>query len=268
MQDAPDDSTTDRLFDPVDHDTVADAVVAQIEDMMVAGILRQGTRLPSERHLADLLDVSRPKLREALKRLEEAGLIEVRHGDGSYIAELTGQAMAPALIDLYGRHPGAFFDYLEYRRTQEAMASRLAAERATPTDRDIIRGCMDRLRQTWIDADDQGSREADIAFHSAVVDASHNSTLIHMMGSIFALTRQGVFYNRSFLRTIDGTGEKLIEQHMAIGQAILDGDPVTAERAAGAHIDFVEMSFRKGLAQHQRETIARKRHLLLQQSRS
>ncbi|MEM8555940.1 MAG: FadR/GntR family transcriptional regulator [Pseudomonadota bacterium] len=252
----------DSLFDPVDHDSVADSVVAQIEDMLVAGILKQGTRLPAERDLADAMDVSRPKLREALKRLEEAGLIEVRHGEGSFVAELTGQAMSPALLHLYARHSGAFFDYLEYRRSQEGFAARLAAERATQSDREIIQDCMDRLQQTWEIGDDLGSREADIKFHAAVVDASHNSTLIHMMSSIYQLTRQGVFYNRGFLRSIDGTGRELLAQHHAIGQSVLDGNPLAAETAAFTHLDFVEKSFRKGLETTQRESIARKRRLL------
>lgn len=255
----------EHLFDPVEHDSVADTVVSQIEDMLVAGILKQGTKLPAERELAEAMDVSRPKLREALKRLEADGLIEMRHGEGSFIAELVGPAMTPALLQLYARHSGAFFDYLEYRRAQEALASRLAAERATKPDKQIIQTCMDNMQKSWVDADDEASREADIAFHSAVVDASHNSTLIHMMGSVFQLTRQGVFYNRKFLKSIDGTGQALVEQHLAIGEAILNGQPEAAEAAAIAHIDFVEESFRKGLEAHQREAIARKRHLLQQQ---
>lgn len=252
----------DSLFDPVAHDSIADSVVTQIEDMLVAGILKQGNRLPSERDLAEALDVSRPKLREALKRLEANGLIEVRHGEGSFVAQLTGQAMSPALLKLYARHSGAFFDYLEYRRVQESFAARLAADRATPSDREILVTRLDRLRETWDAGDDAGSREADIAFHAAVVDASHNSTLIHMMSAVYLLTRQGVFYNRGFLRSIDGTGRALLDQHLAIGQAILEGDAAAAEMAAQAHIDFVERSFRKGLETSQRETIARKRRLL------
>lgn len=258
----------DHLFDPVEHDSIADSVVAQIEDMVVAGILKQGTRLPSERDLATALDVSRPKLREALKRLEEDELIDVRHGEGSFIAELTGQAMSPALLKLYARHHGAFFDYLEYRRVQERFAARLAAQRATDSDRSIITARLTRLEETWESDDDIGSREADIAFHSAVVDASHNSTLIHMMGSIFQLTSQGVFYNRGFLRSIDGTGRVLLAQHLTIGNAVINGDADGAEAAALAHIDYVEQSFRKGLEAKERENIARKRRLVQDRSRA
>ncbi|MCP5087591.1 MAG: FadR family transcriptional regulator, partial [Rhodobacteraceae bacterium] len=55
------------LFEPIDHDSVVDAVVSQIESMIVSGVLKEGRKLPSEREMAELMDVSRPKLREALK---------------------------------------------------------------------------------------------------------------------------------------------------------------------------------------------------------
>ncbi|NBQ51343.1 MAG: FCD domain-containing protein, partial [Marivivens sp.] len=97
---------------------------------------------------------------------------------------------------------------------------------------------------------------------AAVADASNNSTLIHMMASIYDLTRRGVFYNRNFLRTIDTAGDQLLEQHKAIAEAIFASDPVAAETAARAHIDFVEASFRMGHDREQRERMAEKRKLL------
>jgi GntR family transcriptional repressor for pyruvate dehydrogenase complex len=250
------------LFEPVGHESVADSVIAQIEDMIVSGILRGGSKLPSERELAETLDVSRVKLREALKRLEDRQLIEVRHGEGSYIAPLIGSAMAPALIDLYARHHAAFFDYLEYRREQEGFAASLAAERATEADKEIITALMDRLESAHEVQDSKASQEADIGFHSAIVDASHNSTLIHMMTSIYDLTQRGVFYNRDYLRTIDGTGKLLLDQHKAIGNAILQGKPEEARQTSRAHIDFVEKSFRLGHDKAKRELVAGKRRTL------
>jgi GntR family transcriptional regulator, transcriptional repressor for pyruvate dehydrogenase complex len=254
------------LFEPISHDSVADAVVHQIETMIVNGILKEGARLPSEREMAERLEVSRPKLREALKQLEDEGLLIVRHGEGSFIAQLTGTAMTPAFLDLYARHPAAFYDYLEYRREQEAFAARLAAQRATQTDKDIIASILDRMVQAHEDQDLEASKVADISFHSAVADASNNSTLIHMMASIYDLTRRGVFYNRNFLRTIDTAGDRLLEQHKAIAEAIFASDPIAAEAAARAHIDFVETSFRLGHDRDQRERMAEKRKLLWDKS--
>ncbi len=249
-------------FDPVGHDSLADAVVSQIESMIVDGILKEGRKLPAERELAEALNVSRPKLREALKKLEAAGLVTVRHGEGSFIADLTGRAMSPALLALYTRHANAFYDYVEYRREQEAFASRLAAERATPSDKDRLRDIHKSLQEAWDANDSVASGEADIALHVAVVDASQNTTLIHMMASIYDLTRQGVFYNRSFLRSTAPSGERLLEQHIEIIDAIIAGDADRAEKAARDHIDFVETSFRKGRDQMRREERAAKRRKL------
>ncbi len=254
--------TPASLFEPIGHESVADSVVAQIEDMISAGILKEGRRLPSERELAEVLNVSRPKLREALQKLEENGLVATRHGEGTFIAPLTGKAMLPALLSLYGRHEPAFFDYLEYRREQEKFAARLAATRATKADKKRLQAILEEMQQAWENDDTETSRDTDFRLHSAIVDASQNATLIHMMASIYDLTQQSVFYNRDYLKTIDGTGEKLLQQHLELGQAILDGDADRAEKAAADHMDFVEQSFRTGIEQKRRETLAEKRSIL------
>lgn len=254
--------TSKSIFEPVGHESLAQAVVTQIEDLIAAGVLKQGRKLPSERELAESLNVSRPKLREALQQLETRGLVNTKHGEGTFVAALTGQAMMPALLALYGRHESTFFDYLEYRSEQEAFAARLAAQRATKADKARILDILGRLERAWKDNDALASQKADFALHHAIVDASQNATLIHMMASIYELTQQHVFYNRDFLRTIDGTGRKLLDQHIELGQAIIEGDPVRAEKAAIDHIDFVERSFRRGLEQQQREAMAEKRRLL------
>ncbi|MEO0751068.1 MAG: FadR/GntR family transcriptional regulator [Pseudomonadota bacterium] len=241
---------------------MSDAATAQIEDLIASGVLRQGAKLPSERELADMLGISRPKLREALQVLEERGLVTTKHGEGTFISALTGQAMLPALLALYGRHEPAFFDYLEYRREQERFAAGLAAERSTKSDKARIKDIIAELTRAWKNGDSDASREADYALHTAIVDASQNATMIHMMASVFELTRQSVFYNRDFLTAIDGSGKMLLDQHIALGEAILAGNVEAARLAAGEHIDFVERSFRLGIEQERREHLAEKRRML------
>lgn len=238
--------------------------MAQIEDLIASGILRQGRKLPSERELAEMLGISRPKLREALQVLEERGLVTTKHGEGTFVSALTGQAMLPALLALYGRHEPAFFDYLEYRREQEAFAAGMAADRATKADKERIGGILKDLQAAWETEDHDASQLADFQLHSAIVDASQNATLIHMMASVYELTRQGVFYNREFLKTIDGSGKMLLDQHIALGEAVINGDKDAARQAAFDHIDFVEQSFRLGMEQKRREAMAEKRRLLSQ----
>ncbi len=251
------------IFEPIDHSSVAESVITQIEELILSGVLKDGDRLPSERDLADRLGVSRPKVREALKRLEESGLINVRHGEGTFVSKLIGSAMSPALIELYARHSGAFLDYLEFRVVQEEFAAGLAAERATAADKEILTGIIRDMTEAQAAGDSKASEKADIAFHAAIVDAAHNTLLIHTMSSIYDLTRQNLFYNREFLRSIDGTGAQLHEQHVAIYNAIIDGRPDEARQAASRHIEFVKRSYITHQSRSRREMVSRRRRAML-----
>lgn len=251
------------LFTPIAHESVANAVVAQIEDMIATGVLRQNTRLPSERELAASFDVSRPKIREALKTLEERGLVVVRRGEGTFIAQLIGEAMLPPLLDLYARHSSAFFDYLEYRHEQEGFAAGLAANRATDADREVIAGHLSNLEAAHRDDDPAASKASDMAFHASIIDACHNSLLVHTMTSIYELSQRSIFYNRDSLRSVDGSGELLLSQHRRIAEAVLNGRSDEARAAAQAHIAFVERSFREANDRLKREAISLRRRALL-----
>lgn len=252
-----------NVFETIQQTSVVQSVVSQIEMLILNGLLRDGARLPSERDLAEQLAVSRPKVREALKILESNNLIIVRHGEGTFVAPLIGSAMSPALIDLYSRHQDAFMDYLEFRAEQESFASSLAAIRATKADKEILSTVMEKLETSHAADDAKASQDADIQFHSTIIDASHNSLLVHTMSSIYALTRQNLFYNRSFLRSMDGTGERLLAQHRQIFEAIMAGDPERAETAARDHIAFVERSYLEEQSRARRDQISTRRLALM-----
>ncbi len=118
------------------------------------------------------------------------------------------------------------------------------------------------LERAWRDGDAKASREADLELHCAVVDASHNATLILAMSSIFEVTKRCVFDNLDLLETIDGSGEALLKQHMELGKAILEGDQIRAIEAATNHIDFVLQSFKWSLEYQRREAGSKKRRLV------
>lgn len=247
------------IFEPIDHETVVDSVTHQIENLIVTGVLKEGAKLPSEREMADAMDVSRPKIREALQRLEELKLVVVKHGEGSFVGPIIGSAMNPALINLISRNQAAFYDYLEYRREQEAFAARLAATRATNSDKEIIRYLLAEHERAHLAGEDKVAKKADIDFHAAIVDACHNTMMIHTMASIYELTHKGVFYNPDFLLAVVGSGDELIRQHKLIGFAVLEERAEDAAQAAWDHIDFVEQSFRKSNENLRREFLSQKR---------
>ena len=127
-----------RIFDQIENESLSIAAVAQIEDLILSGVLREGDMLPGERELAEQFGISRPKVREALSQLAESNLINIVANEGAFIARLGGDIMSPALVELFNRNPSAVRDNLEYRREKEGFAARLAAERATDRDLSLI----------------------------------------------------------------------------------------------------------------------------------
>ncbi len=251
--------TAKQIFEPIELDSVSEAVIGQIEQLVISGVLKSGQKLPSERELAELVEVSRPKVRDAIKVLEDRGLLTVKHGEGTFVADLTGAALSPAMVDLYSRHAEAFFDYLEFRRELEGYAAFLAARRATDHDRSIIRNIVERMESAHGQADPAEEAELDVGLHAAVADAAHNSMLVHVMGSIYELMLRGIFYNREQLYRRPGAREKLLTQHQAIAAGVLNGDPEAAAEAAEAHLDFVRAEFSASSAVDGRARTARKR---------
>lgn len=229
-----------ELFSRIEHSRAADEVARQVERLILEGVLRAGDQLPGERGLATRLDVSRPILRDALKMLEERGLLESRHGGGTYVADVVGELFAPAMVRLIGHHRKAAADYLEYRREIEAVAADLAARRATGEDRQMLADIMTRMEAAHAAADAEQETASDVEFHNAIGEAAHNIVLLHTLRSCYRLLSEEVFYNRTVIYMQAGARERLLEQHRAIYEAVIAGDPKAAREAARAHIDYVE----------------------------
>jgi len=195
------------IFSKIEHIRTADEVVTQIESLILEGILRVGDRLPGERELSSRFDVSRPILRDALKILEARGLLQARHGGGTYVADVIGQVFTQPVMDLIGAHRKATADYLEYRYEIEGIAAEYAAKRATDDDKALLTTLIKRMKEEH--KKDHFDEEAaiDVEFHNAV-----------------------------------GARDKLLEQHVAIYEGVMNSDPIAAREAAHAHIAFVERS--------------------------
>lgn len=231
-------------FQPVASRPTAEEVARQIELLVLEGVLHPGDRLPGERDLAARLSVSRPVLRDALKTLEGRGLIESRHGGGTFVAAIEGTLFASPVIDLIARSQKAGGDYLEFRREVEATAAAMAAERATEADRTILSRIFASMEAAHGEADFRREAALDVEFHQAIGEASHNIVMIHVLRACYRLLADGIFYNRSRLYGRQLSRDELLGQHRALLEAILAGDAAAARSAAAAHIAYVEASLR------------------------
>ncbi|SFB07400.1 transcriptional regulator, GntR family [Poseidonocella pacifica] len=246
-------------FRPVQSEKLSTSVVRQIEQLILRGILRPGERLPSERDLADRLAVSRPSLREAVSELQSRGLLTTRAGSGVFVAEVLGNAFSDALVQLFAGHEEAQFDYISFRRDMEAICADRAARLASDTDLKVIQTVFDKMEAAHSGRNPEEDARLDAQFHMAIVEASHNVILLHMMRSMFDLLRAGVFYNRQAMFKQRTSRLTLLDQHRAINDALQDRDSEAAAAAVRTHLTFVEHCLDLQRRAEKNEEIARRR---------
>ncbi len=247
------------MFQKINLTKAKDVVIDQIEDLIVTGILQPNQRLPSERNLAEMMEISRPTLREALTELEANGLLVSDEAGGKKVADLVVNDFSPALLKLLATKESALRDYYSFRMELDSVIARQAAQNATEADHQRINQALaelERLEKSRSNLDKETL--ADTQFHMVLVEATHNVMTIQVMRSVYKLLENGIFVSRSIYLDSDKKA-KLLIQHQTIAQGILDGDPDAAERAAREHMSYVLEEVNHGLMERHRSNIAARR---------
>lgn len=231
---------------------------------IVAGKVTPGDMLPREVDLAAQFGVSRGVAREAIRGLEERGLISVRHGRGATVNEdVAWDLFSPEVIGVLlesARGAEVLREYLECRRILEIEAAGLAAERATRKNRAKL---ADALAQMTASAERTRSNpaaedfyhEADIAFHRAVISATGNKALGRLTEPIHRALAEA---RRPLARPAHRL-ERSIPEHQRILTAIADGDVDEAREAMRAHLLAVEQYFNEYARSISRKKTGRRR---------
>lgn len=206
--------------------------------MIQDGRCRPGERLPNERDLAQHLGVSRPSLREAIRALAAMNILDVRHGDGTYVTSLDPELLAEPLQLILAIDVSAIFALFEVRRLIEPAAAALAAERATPQERDLLRRELERGMACQ--SQPVALIEHDTALHRLVHQAAHNPLLVSVSASLSGLAR------RARLRTVQlpENARLTMEEHRAYVEAICGGRPTAAAAAMLQHLQRIERQLR------------------------
>jgi GntR family transcriptional repressor for pyruvate dehydrogenase complex len=213
---------------------IYEEVVGQLSQLIDEGKLKAGDRLPSERELAETFRVSRSSVREAIKTLENEGLVVTRPGSGTFLTTVNVEAIIPSLASLLSRGKDALIDLFEMRCLVEPSIAALAAERATPAD--ILRLkeiCTEQAQQ--IDRE-HSAVDSDAAFHLTIGLATHNAALQRLVASIVEILKP---VREKSLQT-SGRAQKSLASHRAILVAIERHDPELARQAMQQHIQAVE----------------------------
>jgi GntR family transcriptional repressor for pyruvate dehydrogenase complex len=231
----------ERLIKPIKPQRVSDQVYEQIRDLIFRGHLQPGEQLMPERELAQALGVSRPTVREAIRKLVTIGLVEHRHGQGTFV-RAPGSRKGNPLATLIEGFETTLEELLEVRMGLECQAVTLAAARANEDDLQALGKALSDMV-----AEQRAGRLGigdDVAFHMAIAYATKNIVQVHIMRNFYDLLHYGIKENLEQLYTVPGNLDIIQQQHADILDAIRRHDPEAAFAAMQRHIAFV-MNFVK-----------------------
>ncbi|MEV4712358.1 FCD domain-containing protein [Micromonospora sp. NPDC049374] len=202
--------------------------IAQLRQRIMDGEWPVGGRIPTEPQLVETLGVGRNTVREAVRALAHAGVLECRQGSGTYV--LSTDELAPVVARRLT--DDRMTEVIEVRRAFEVEAARLAARRRTPEDLAALDDALAAREAAWRGGRVADFVAADAALHTAVVAAAHNAMLAELYASVGTAMR-------STLTQAMGdalTPERHVD-HARLVAAIRAGDPELAAREAAAFLE-------------------------------
>lgn len=225
------------MVEPIRRSRLSQQIVIQICQLVREGQLRPGDRLPSERDLAEQLQVSRASLREALRALETAGIVESRHGGGTYVRDFFDQGIISPLALVLSASGDIVGDLWEVRIIFEPAIAAQAAVRAKLTDIECLQRIVGQQGDTF-DTPDGNERAValDREFHSALARASGNTVAVRVIELINQLLWEG----RSHFITSPERRSRAHRCHREILSAVEARLPHDAREAMLRHLQEVE----------------------------
>lgn len=226
-------------YNKVRQPKLADAILQQLETMILEGSLLPGQKLPPERELAKKFEVSRPSLREAIQKLEAKGLVYRRQGGGTYVHNQLQSALADPLFQLISSKPETQFDLLEFRHALEGISAYYAALRGTEADFTQIKSGFELTKLT---AQSTIADQVDALydFYLAIAEASHNLVIVHLVQGMAVLIKKNIEQNIEILSAKADIMVSLDKHRDSLMAAILARDPESARLASHHHLSYIE----------------------------
>lgn len=217
---------------PADTRKLYQQVASAIASAITAGRYPVGSRLPSERDLAEEFGVSRPTVREAMIALEIRGLVEARHGSGIYVMEGAEAGAPPLDLDI-----GAF-ELTEARRLFEGEACALAA--SVITDEELAE--LETILADMVGENSLATsigEQADRRFHLTIARATRNTAILMVVETLWDIRYRSPLCAAMLTRARQVGVRPLIEDHREILDALIQRDPSAARQVMRAHLGRV-----------------------------
>jgi DNA-binding FadR family transcriptional regulator len=215
-------------FQALDRRSLAHDAAEHLKELIGSGALRPGDKLPPERALATRLGVSRPTLREAVRGLVIMGMLETRHGAGTFVVrqETAGDPLT-LTIDL---RDAPIEELFELRLLLEPAVAERAAARITDEELAELHALVDRMEHAV--GEPSAFILVDAEFHRAIHVAARSTMLLSVLDGISDLSLRG----RTISSTRPGVTRRTALEHVAIVDALEAHDPLLAREAMAAHL--------------------------------
>ncbi|MGB5512874.1 MAG: FadR/GntR family transcriptional regulator [Woeseiaceae bacterium] len=203
-------------------------ILKQMLLLIDSGEFPVGGRLPPERELAERFGVSRPTIREAIIALEVLNRVEVKTGSGVYV-------LAHDADNANGYDPSiSAFELTEARALIEGEAAALAASMISDEQLEVLEDTMHKMADESADGE-LTSEDSDKQFHAIIAKATGNKMLIAIAKNLWAIRDNSPMVHRSYQAICEMDGQKRVDEHMEILQAIKDRNPSAARNAMHGH---------------------------------
>jgi GntR family transcriptional regulator, transcriptional repressor for pyruvate dehydrogenase complex len=220
-------------------------IAAHVRELIEQRELRPGERLPPERDLARMLGVSRIPVREAMRTLAAQGLIDIRHGQGTFVAPRGVEAAVQELTGALPDQRHTFEELSAVRRLLEPASAQWAATRAGAAEHESLERALEAMEAAYAadPPDYETIGEHDARVHLEIAAATGNRVLLRIMQAIQDLHEQQLETSLRFR----GRLERTLADHRRIVAAVAAGDPVEAGRAMLDHLDRREAAALAGI---------------------
>ena len=221
-------------FTPLERESLSDRLARRIRGLIQSGGYQDGDRLPSIMEMARRFGVGHPTIREALKKLETMGVVEIRHGSGVYVSrsqemlvlaspDFTGEVTKKLLLDL-----------IQARKPLEMLSVSLAANNATREHMDEMRHLLQTASNNL--GDDDILNSVNMAFHRQIALASGNTVLAQLLDVLQDLFTE----EQRLILGIFGSRERDNQEHLAILEALEKRDAQVGVERMRTHLEGVE----------------------------
>lgn len=219
-------------------------VVEKIRKLMADRGLVIGDRLPGERQMAADFGVSRGTIREAVQFLATMGLLEIRHGGGSYLLAMPdemGQSQSGRSIWVR-QNRGRVLEVLEVRVGAESFAAELAARRSSPEDHERLARALQAMKTSEKTLDVPAFVQSDLEFHDAIVKSVGNETLQELLKNL----GEELVPERAAVAGLKDRMSTSYSEHLEIYNAIITGDGELAAAAMRRHLASIKSDILSG----------------------